>query len=68
MHTDSSILAIVGAIGQLGQSMKIEILAEGIETNEHVATLQKNQCTTGQGFYFYKPMPLKEVIKLLQHA
>lgn len=68
MHSDSSILAIVGAIGQLGQSMKIEILAEGIETNEHVATLQKNQCTTGQGFYFYKPMPLEEVIKVLQHT
>ncbi|WP_407409668.1 EAL domain-containing protein [Acinetobacter sp.] len=66
MHTDPSILAIVTAIGQLGPSMQIEILAEGIETSEHVASLEQRQCVTGQGFYFHKPMPIDEVITLIK--
>ena len=65
MHTDPSILAIVTAIGQLGPSMQIEILAEGIETAEHVASLEQRQCVTGQGFYFHKPMPIDEVVTLI---
>ena len=65
MHSNASILAIVSAIGQLGPSMQIEILAEGIETAEHVTTLKQNQCVTGQGFYFHKPMPIDEIITLI---
>lgn len=65
MHDDPAILAIVSAIGQLGPKLKIEILAEGIEKLEHVSTLQNCQCATGQGFYFYRPMPLQDIKKIM---
>ena len=65
MHDDPAILAIVSAIGQLGPKLKIEILAEGIEQLEHVSTLQNCQCSTGQGFYFYRPMPLQDLKNIM---
>lgn len=67
MHDDPCILAIVKAIGQLGPSMQIDILAEGIEQAEHVNTLQACQCFLGQGFFFYRPMPAADVLKLLKN-
>jgi diguanylate cyclase (GGDEF)-like protein len=66
MHDDGAILAIVTAIGQLGPKLKIEILAEGIEELEHVSTLKECQCSTGQGFYFYRPMPIKDIERIMQ--
>lgn len=66
MHADPAILAIVSAIAQLGPKLKIEILAEGIEALEHVSTLQECQCATGQGFYFYRPMPIQDIEKIMR--
>lgn len=66
MHDDPAILAIVSAIGQLGPKLKIEILAEGIEECAHVSTLQDCQCSTGQGFYFYRPMPIQDIQQIMQ--
>ena len=66
MHHDPDILAIVTVIGQLGPKLQIEILAEGIEEVEHVSTLRACQCSTGQGFHFYRPMPIVEIIKIMQ--
>jgi diguanylate cyclase (GGDEF)-like protein len=65
MHHDPAILAIVTAIGQLGPKIQIEILAEGIENAEHVSTLQQCQCSSGQGFYFYRPMPIQALKQLM---
>ena len=65
MHSDPAILAIVTAIGQLGPKMQIEILAEGIEEETHVNTLLQCQCTTGQGFFFYRPMPIEQIEKII---
>jgi diguanylate cyclase (GGDEF)-like protein len=65
MHNDLSIMAIVKAICQLGPTMHLSILAEGIEQLEHVSTLKACECALGQGFYFYRPMPAASVCQLL---
>lgn len=40
--------------------LKLRVMAEGIESKEHVEFLNKSNCVTGQGYYYAKPMPLEE--------
>lgn len=65
IHTDPSILAIIRAITQLGPSMSLQILAEGIELNEQLQSLKDCACDTGQGYYFYRPMDFNKMALLL---
>lgn len=66
IHDDPSSLAIVKAISQIGASISLEILVEGIEHLEQVDALKACDCHTGQGFYFYRPMPSTNALQLLQ--
>lgn len=65
MHTDSSALAIVKAITQIGASVSMNILVEGIEHSEQVDTLKACDCHIGQGFYFYRPLSYDKAVELL---
>jgi diguanylate cyclase (GGDEF)-like protein len=49
--------AICKALIELGRGLDIEVLAEGVERTEEVATLQTYGCSVFQGFYFGRPMP-----------
>ena len=40
----------------LGQSLAIETVAEGIETEQHAERMRQLGCTYGQGYYFAQPM------------
>ncbi len=66
MHTDPSALAIVKAISQIGSSISLDILVEGIEKKEQVEALQACDCHSGQGFYFYHPMIFQDATQLLK--
>lgn len=68
LHNDPSAVAIVKAITQIGSSICLDILVEGIENTEQLDTLKECDCRMGQGFYFYKPMPGYEAEKLLDCA
>ncbi len=48
--------AIIRAILYLGRSFGLEVIAEGIETEEQLARLRKKGCKEGQGYLFGKPM------------
>ena len=52
---DDSDAAIVVAIIALGHSMGLDVIAEGIETPEHVDFLVRNGCHLGQGYLFGRP-------------
>ena len=54
---------IVGETITLAKKLGMEIVAEGIETREQVDFLAKNDCDLIQGFYFSKPLPIKEFEK-----
>ena len=56
LNTDPSALAIVKAITQIGSSIELDVLVEGIENTEQLSTLINCDCQIGQGFYFYRPM------------
>lgn len=65
MTDDHSALAIVKAISQLGCSIALDILVEGIETTEQLEMLKSCNCSKGQGFYFYTPMNSTDAEQLL---
>lgn len=65
MTHDQSALAIVKAISQLGSSIALDVLVEGIETTEQLEILKSCNCRKGQGFYFYIPMNNSDAAQLL---
>ena len=48
---------VVRAIVELGVSLNLEVVAEGVETSRHCDLLSQMGCGLGQGFFFARPMP-----------
>lgn len=63
---DTDIEAIVRAIIAMAHTLKIKIIAEGVETEEQLELLQKNNCDEIQGFLCSPPVSGKEFIELLK--
>ncbi|RUM32494.1 MAG: hypothetical protein DSY42_00835 [Aquifex sp.] len=58
--------ALVEVIVSYAEKIGLDSLAEGIEKEEQYKLLKDLGCTYGQGFYFAKPMPEKDVEELLR--
>ncbi len=56
---------LVRTIVRLGESLRLDTVAEGIETPEQRVALEAMGCTYGQGFLFARPMPAAEIDALL---
>jgi diguanylate cyclase (GGDEF)-like protein len=54
LSRDSNDAALVSAIISLGKSLKLTVIAEGVETLEQLNFLRALQCEEGQGYYFSK--------------
>ncbi|MGG5571510.1 EAL domain-containing protein [Vibrio diazotrophicus] len=52
--------SIVAAIINMMKGFKVQLVAEGIETQEQVDLLHQLNCPQGQGFLFSKPIPYQE--------
>ena len=57
--------AIVRAVIDLANAMRISAVAEGVETKNQVAGLKRLGCVIGQGFYFSQPLRAAEFDQLL---
>ncbi|HAE0521162.1 TPA_asm: EAL domain-containing protein, partial [Salmonella enterica subsp. enterica serovar Enteritidis str. P125109] len=53
--------AITEMIIQLAKSLGIEVVAEGVETLEQHLFLKRLGCDYGQGYYYSKPMHVKDL-------
>ena len=56
---------VIKTMIDLIHSLKMKVVAEGVELKEHVEYLKACGCDFVQGFYYYKPMPLNEFEKIL---
>ena len=66
LGTDPDDLAIVRAIIALSRSLKLDVIAEGVETKDQLALLRSEGCDDYQGFLFARPMDADSVTRLLE--
>ncbi len=65
MKLDEESDTIVKTIIELAHNLRMEVVAEGIETEEHVRLLREMKCDYGQGYFFSKPIDAVSATKLL---
>ena len=58
--------SIVTAVISMGRSLKLRVVAEGVETPEELAFLQAHQCDEAQGYLFSRPVLPRQFAKLLE--
>jgi diguanylate cyclase (GGDEF)-like protein len=64
---DEKDLEIVKAIIQLGHSLRLKVLAEGVEKKEQASFLREHNCDEVQGFYFAKPLSVQDIEQFIKN-
>lgn len=68
MLTDSSDAAIVGTIINLGRSLGLELIAEGVETLEQAEALLGQGCYLMQGYYYCRPVSFGQICDYIHQS
>ena len=63
---DPNDMEITAAIIAMAQKLKLNVVAEGVETIEQVEFLQNNNCFIVQGYYYSAPIPESELSNLFE--
>ena len=63
---DTASADIIRALITLGRSLKLEVTAEGVESEEHLTFLRSLHCNKGQGFVFSKPLGVEAFTEFLE--
>jgi EAL domain-containing protein (putative c-di-GMP-specific phosphodiesterase class I) len=53
--------ALIRTLVQLGKTLGLETLAEGIEESAQYAQLEREQCDSGQGYFYARPLEANAV-------
>lgn len=65
LGTDTHDTALVAAIIAMAAALDLEVIAEGVETEDQLADLKKLNCERAQGYYFARPMPAAAINQLV---
>ena len=57
---------VMEAIVTLSKQLNMEVICEGVETEEQVELLKHVGCNYAQGYYYSKPVPLEEFFELMK--
>ena len=62
VDTDADAASLLTSIVQLGRSLGLQLVAEGVESFAQAEFLRTLECERGQGFHFYQPVSAEEVV------
>ena len=65
MQDNTAIADILRTIALLGQTLNLEVTAEGVETTAQARLLADMRCDTFQGFLYGRPMPVSDIPSFL---
>ncbi len=65
---DTGTQAIIDAVFAMSSRLNLDVIAEGVETEEQLAILRLQRCTEVQGFLLGRPMPARDVPAFLRSA
>ncbi len=68
LQDDDDDATIVRAIIQLGKSLGMQVIAEGVETAEQEAYIISEGCHEGQGYHYSKPLQARELAAFLKQS
>jgi EAL domain-containing protein (putative c-di-GMP-specific phosphodiesterase class I) len=65
LTTSDGDAAIVTAVIGMARSLRLRVVAEGVETAEQFAFLRTKDCDEAQGYYFSRPASAEDVTRML---
>ena len=65
---DQDDAAIVASIISLAHNLRLQVIAEGVETQEQLSYLQRHRCDEMQGFYFSEPVSAADIEIILREG
>ena len=68
LDKDRKATIVLESIIRLAKWMKLSVVSEGVETQKEWEYLRSVECDAVQGYYFYRPMPQEDFIKLLDQS
>ena len=68
IHKDPKARKLVQGIVNLAKALEFSVVAEGIETEDDLTTLQEMSVEYGQGYYIGKPQSMEEVLEQLKNG
>lgn len=68
LHNDADDAAIVKAVIALAHSLKLNVVAEGVETQEQLDFLREQRCDAMQGYFISRPVGPQEIERMLRTA
>jgi EAL domain-containing protein (putative c-di-GMP-specific phosphodiesterase class I) len=68
INTSSDGASIADAIIAMARSLGLEVMAEGVETEDQMEFLKSRNCFEMQGFYFSRPVEAKTIRRVLENG
>lgn len=66
LENDSTKENILESIINMAHVLSFDVVAEGVENKNQLEIIQSKKCNYVQGYYYYKPLTSKEIIKILE--
>ena len=67
LEVDPDDRAIASTILSMGRSLRLKVLAEGVETGEQCEILRGMGCELVQGYHFSRPLPPEQLVEFLRN-
>jgi diguanylate cyclase (GGDEF)-like protein len=67
VHLDIKKQELLRHIISMGQSLKLQVVAEGVESEKELNIIRDFNCDLVQGFLFYKPMPITDILSMFDN-